>query len=305
MTLAPPDNLRGAAWMLASAVCFAGSGMAVKTVGPDLPVTVIAFFRALFGLGLIVPLFLRDGPVIFRTTRPGLHLLRLAGSTGSLLFGFYAITHLPLATAVSLSFTRPLFMIIIAVLFLGEIVRWRRSMATLVGFGGVLLMLGPTGVGFDWPALSALAAAASVSVALAVIRKHAATEGLMVFMAWFVVGSVVLMAPMAAFFWKTPVGIQWAYLAFIGLASTVGQYCLIKSLSIAEATVVAPVDYSQIIIAATAGYFLFHETPTIWTAMGAVVIVAATLYILLREARLKQDDVKQDEGPSAPTPPGT
>jgi len=288
MAHAPLDNMRGALWMLASSVCFATSGLAIKTVGAELPVAVVAFFRVVFGLIFLVPLFVKHGPRIFYTKQPGWHLLRLAGSSGSILFGFYAITHLPYATAVSLSFTRPFFIILIAVIFLGEVVRWRRGLATVMGFVGVVIMLGPTEVGFTLPALSALAAAASVSVALAVIRKHAATEGL-AFMSWFFAGSVVILAPFAWWFWETPHGIQWAYLAYIGFIASAGQYCLIRSLMIAEATVVSPIDYIQIIFAAIAGYYLFGEEPTIWTGVGTVVIVAATLYILFREARLKAE----------------
>ncbi|MGE4062390.1 MAG: DMT family transporter [Rhodospirillaceae bacterium] len=286
MAHALSDNMRGALWMLASSVFFATSGLAIKIVGAELPVPVVAFFRVVFGLIFIVPFLLKYGPKIFYTKQPGWHLLRLAGSSGSILFGFYAITHLPYATAVSLSFTRPLFIILIGLIFLGEVVRWRRGLATVAGFLGVVIMLGPTDIGFTLPALSALAGAASVSVALAVIRKHAATEG-HAFMSWFFVGSVVLLGPIAAYYWETPQGIQWAYLAYIGIIASAGQYCLIRSLMIAEATVVSPVDYIQIIIAAAAGYVLFSEKPTIWTGIGAVVIVAATLYILFREASLK------------------
>ena len=287
MAHAPLDNMRGALWMLASSLCFATSGLAIKAVGASLPVPVIAFFRVVFGLIFLAPLFARNGLRMFYTKQPGWHLVRLAGSSASILFGFYAITHLPYATAVSLSFTRPLFIILIAVIFLGEVVRWRRGLATIAGFVGVVIMLGPTDIGFTPPALAALAAAASVSVALAVIRKHAATEGLAL-MSWFFAGSVVILAPIAWFYWETPQGIQWAYLAYIGFIASAGQYCLIRSLMVAEATVVSPIDYIQIIFAAVAGYYVFGEAPTIWTGVGTIVIVSATLYILFREAHLKE-----------------
>lgn len=286
MATAPTDNLRGALWMLASSIFFATSGLAVKTVGADLPVPVVAFFRVVFGLIFIAPVLMKHGPRAFYTKQPGWHLLRLAGSSGSILFGFYAITHLPYATAVSLSFTRPFFIILVAVIFLGEVVRWRRGLATALGFAGVVIMLGPTDIGFTLPALSALAGAASVSIALAVIRKHAATEGL-AFMSWFFAGSAVILAPIAWLYWETPQGIQWAYLAYIGIVASAGQYCLIRSLMIADVTVVSPIDYCQIIFAAIAGFYLFGEKPTIWTGVGTAVIVGATLYILFREARLK------------------
>lgn len=285
-SLPPADNTRGALWMVASAVCFATSGLAVKKVGGELPVPVIGFFRVVFGILFLIPFVMRYGTKIFHTKQPGWHLVRLAGSTASILFGFYAVTHLPYATAVSLSFTRPFFLILFAMVFLGEVVRWRRGLATVIGFVGVVIMLGPTDVGFTWPAFCALAGAASVAFALSVIRKHAATEGL-AFTSWFFAGSIVLLAPIAAVYWQTPQGDQWAYLVFIGIVASTGQYCLMRALTVGEATVVAPIDYCQIVIAAVAAYLIFGETPTIWTGIGAGVIVCATLYILFREARLK------------------
>lgn len=284
----PVNNMQGALWMVASSVCFAAVGVAVKSLEDALPSPLIAFFRGAFGLVFILPFIARQGFGIFHTRRPGLHLLRLVGATGSIVFGYYALTHLPLATATLLSFTRPLFMILLAVIFLREVVRWRRGLATVVGFCGVSLVLGPTGIGFSLPALAGLAAAVSISIALSVVRHQSGEDGPLTFMAWFATGSVVLTAPLAVIFWETPQGIQWYLLIFIGLASSVGQFFLIKALSIGEATVMNPIDYSQIVIAALFGYFLFSEMPTVWTVAGAVVIAVSTLYILFRDAEVKQ-----------------
>src|SRR5688572_21381655 len=98
----PVDNLRGAPWMLAAAVCMAATAVAVKHVGSDLSAPVIAFFRSVVGVFVILPFFARYGVRLFATKRPGLHTVRVFGSVGSLVLGFYAVTHLPLATATSL-----------------------------------------------------------------------------------------------------------------------------------------------------------------------------------------------------------
>lgn len=120
------------------------------------------------------------------------------------------------------------------------------------------------------------------------IRHRSAEDGALTILAWFTAGLLVLSAPLAIMFWKTPHGVQWLYLVFIGLTLTAVQFRIIKAFRHAEATVVNPVDYVRLIFSAVLGYFLFEEIPTIWTIVGAAMIVAATLYILFREARLSK-----------------
>ena len=274
--------------MLAASVGYAAVNAMVKELGGDLPPVVMTFARAAFGVIALLPVLMVRGLGIFRTSRPGLHMLRVCGSFGNLTLGFYALSHLPLATATALSFTQPLFMILLAAFVLGEIVRWRRGLATLAGFCGVVVMLGPSGLAVNLAALAGLGAAASQAVAYGVIRHRSAEDGALTILAWFTGGLLVLSAPLAAVFWKTPHGTQWFYLAFIGLTLTAVQFCIVKAFRLAEATVVNPVDYVRLIFSAVLGYFLFEEIPTVWTIVGAAIIVAATLYILFREARLSR-----------------
>jgi drug/metabolite transporter (DMT)-like permease len=272
--------------MVVSTLCFAISILAIKQLGTQLPPSVIVFFRCLTGFVVILPFIFKHGLGLFRTKRPMAHIVRLVCSIISMIAGYYAYAHMQLATAVSLTFTRPLFMIVLAILFLGERVRWRRGLATVVGFIGVVIVLGPSDLALHPAALAALLSAASVSGAMVVIRQQAAVEGSLTLIAWFMVGTAVLTAVPAAIDWQTPHGIQWAYLVFIGLMSSIGQFCLIQAFTYGEATVMNPIDYGQLVLAAAFGYLVFSEVPTIWTVLGAVVIVSSTLYILLREARV-------------------
>ena len=274
--------------MLAASVGYAAVNAMVKDLGGDLPPVVITFSRAAFGVVALLPVLLVRGLGVFRTSRPGLHMLRVCGSFGNLTLGFYALSHLPVATATALSFTQPLFMILLAAFVLGEMVRWRRGLATLAGFFGVIVMLGPSGLALNLAALAGLGAAASQAVAYGVIRHRSAEDGALTILAWFTAGLLVLSTPLAILFWKTPHGTQWVYLAVIGLVLTAVQFCIIKAFRLAEATVVNPVDYVRLIFSAVLGYFLFEEIPTVWTVVGAAMIVAATLYILFREARLSK-----------------
>jgi len=202
--------------------------------------------------------------------------------------GFYATAHLELATAVALGYTRPLFMILLAVMFLGEVVRWRRGLATLVGFLGVLIMLRPTEVPVELPAVAALVAALAVAGAMAVVKQQAAVDGPATIMVWFGTGTAVLTAIPAAFVWEPPQSTQWPLLIGIGVLASIGQYMMIKAFTYGEATVMNPIDYLQILLAAGLGYWLFDEVPSVWTGVGAAVIIASTLYIIFREAALNK-----------------
>lgn len=287
-TFLPVENTRGAIWMVGSALVFSGVTVMIKELGQSIPAAEMVFFRCLFGLVIIVPFVARSGLSVFKTARPGLHMIRVVCALIGMNCGFYAVTHLELATAVSLGYTRPLFMILLAVIFLGEVVRWRRGLATLVGFFGVLIMLRPTEVPVELPALAALASALAVAGAMSVVRQQAAVDGPATIMAWFATGTAVLTAIPAAFVWETPQNDQWVLLIAIGVMASVGQYMMIKAFTHGEATVMNPIDYLQILLAAIFGFWLFDEVPTVWTGVGAAVIIISTLYILLREARLKK-----------------
>ncbi len=285
--LPPFDNIRGAIWMLGSSAIFSLVWIATKKLSHDIPATQVAFTRSFTGLMVLLPFFVKRGLGIFRTQRPGLHLIRVVCSTINSISVYYGVAHLPLAVATSLSFTRPLFMVVLAVVALGERVRWRRALATVIGFAGVLTILGPTDLIFDHAALVALGGAAAVAVALAIIRQQSIVDGSVTMLAWYMAGTTILSAPFAFLGWHGPTATEWGYLVFIGLGSTLGQFMLIRAFMFAEATVVNPVDYTQIVMGALLGYWLFNEVPSIWTGIGAVIIIAATLYILLREAKLK------------------
>jgi drug/metabolite transporter (DMT)-like permease len=285
----PIDNLRGARWMVLSSFCFALSYATSKYLSASLPTLEIAFFRCLFGLTVIVPFFVRQGFGVYRTRHPGAHLIRIGCASASLILSYDGLGHLPLATAISLMFTRPLFMIVIALVFLGEVVRWRRGLATAIGFCGVLVVLGPHGMDSLVAASASLAGAAFTAGALAVVRRQAAVDSPATIMVWFATGSALATAIPAMLVWQIPGSLAtWALLAFMGIIGTVGQFLMIQAFIHGEATVMNPIDYSQILFSVLIGYVVFNEMPGASLWLGAGIIVASTLYILLRESRLKK-----------------
>ncbi|MDA1097769.1 MAG: DMT family transporter [Proteobacteria bacterium] len=280
-----PDNTRGALWIILGCIMFSCMTAVVKFLGGSFDSFQLAFFRALFGLFAVLPFFVRYGLGVVRTRRLGLQLTRAIGGSFAMLCGFYAITHLPLADAVSISYARALFLIPLAVLFLGEVVRLRRWTATAIGFVGVVIMLRPGGD--IAPATFAAVLGAFLAASLTImIKKLSTTERPESMLFYFgVVSSLVALGP-ALMVWRAPSLSELAFLMAIGALGAAGQYFMIRGYRIGEATALLPFDYTRLLFAGAIGYLVFAEVPDAWTITGALIVVAATLYIGVREARL-------------------
>ncbi|MEQ9111982.1 MAG: DMT family transporter [Rhodospirillaceae bacterium] len=283
----PIDNLRGAIWMLGSVVLFSATAVLIKLAGQTLHTFEIVFFRCVFGMLVVIPLLMKSGMGALRIRKPGLHLIRVTCAVIGMSSGFYAVANLELATAISLNFTRPLFMIILAAVFLREFVRWRRGLATAVGFIGVLIMVEPGSMVIEPAILAGLLAALAVGGALVTVKLIVPYDAPVTIMLSFSIGTVVISAIPAALVWQPPSQSDLMLLMGLGICASMGQYCLIRAFAIGEATLMSPIDYLQIILGTGAGLLIFNERPGIATFIGAAVIVASTLYIVMRGARVQ------------------
>ncbi len=285
---------------------FSVMGALIKALGSDMTVIQIAFFRSLFGLVVMLPFMARAGRAAFATAHSRVHMARSLIGVTAMICGMYALTHLTLADAVSLSFTRPLFVIVLAVLILGEAVRWRRWTATAVGFLGVILMMRPTVAGIDPAALAALAGSLLSAVVAVLIKRMTATESTLTILSWFAAVSTVATLIPSLFVWQTPGWPDLVLLFLVGGLGVVGQNVVIFAYRAGEATAVTPFDYARLLYSGIIGFLFFAETPDAWTLAGAGVIVAATFYIARREAALahrKQAQPRTSEPPRSLSPP--
>jgi len=201
---------------------------------------------------------------------------------------FYGLTHMPIADVTAIGFGLPLFLIVSAVLFLGEKVRWRRWTATAVGFAGVIIMLRPGQGTIETAALVVIGATMLVSFAATMVKLLTRTESTLSSLTWFGVVSTIAMAIPAALVWETPASGDWVLLILTGLLGACGQACVVRAYTAGEATAVAPFDYFKMIYAVIIGIVLFNEWPDIWTLTGAVIIIGSTLYIARRAAGLAE-----------------
>ncbi|MEO6967979.1 MAG: DMT family transporter [Rhodanobacteraceae bacterium] len=284
---------RAAALMVGSAICFASMAILVRLASRQLHPFEIAFFRNVFGLLFTLPLLARAGPALLRTRRLPLYLLRCVLGTISMLAAFWAIVHMPMAQAIALSYSTPLFVTIGAIFILGEIVRARRWSAVIIGFIGVLLIVRPGLHGYSPVALVALLAAltsACVSICLKFLSRTEAPDTIVI---WTTLLWVPLSLPTALLYWQWPQPEIWIFVAAAGLFGTAGHMCWMRALKLGDVSLLAPISFVQMPIVAMLAYFLFDERIDRWTALGAAIIFAANAYITHREARLGRTKMAQ------------
>lgn len=283
---ASSNLVRAALLMVASAVLFGFMTVTIRLASKQLHAFEIAFFRSLFGFVFATPLLLRHGSSLLRTDKWGFYVLRCCIGIVSMLAGFWAVVHLPLAQAISLSYSTPLFVTIGAVLFLGEVVRLRRWSAVIIGFIGVLVIVRPGAADFSTASLIALLAAAmsgtvAISIKFLSRTEHPDAIVLITTGLW-----VVLALPAAIPVWQWPNAESWLWVVLAGGFGTVAHLLWTRALKLGEVSALTPLSFLQLPVVIVFGYFLFGEKLDIWTALGAAIIVGSNVYIAHREARL-------------------
>lgn len=281
-------NIHGVLWMLASALAFTLMTSLVKYLGEGYSPALQTFYRQVAACVVLLPIIARDPVKAFRATRPGILLYRALVGTFAVMLAFYAYQELPLAEANALSFTRTLWIVPLAVLVLRESIGPWRLGAMLVGFAGVLLILQPTAMGHGGlPAFAALASAFLMATTITGMKIMTRDNSVLVLTVWSALLGLVLAAPVAAFEWRWPTLPDLALLSIMGIAGLAAQSCYIKGMAIGDTTAMAPIDYSRLIFALLVGFVLFQDIPNPLAMAGAAVVIASTLFITFREARLK------------------
>lgn len=292
---------RAALLMLGSTSAFALMAIAIRHASATVPTTEVAFFRNFFGLLALLPILLRGGARLPRTRNLGRYLVRTVVGLGSMLCAFWAIGHMPLSQAISLSYATPLFATIAAVLWLGEIVRIRRWMAISAGFIGVLVILRP-GVSFSAamlvPVFGALLAAL-VAIQMKQLSKLDPPDTIVfyTYLLW-----VPLSLVPALFQWVWPGPTVWLWLVATGVLGTLGQWLWTRALRLGEVSALQPISFVQLPIVVLFGWWLFGEVIDLWTAIGAAIVFGANGYIAHRESVLSRRAATQR--PAAAAKPG-
>ncbi|TPE52156.1 DMT family transporter [Amaricoccus solimangrovi] len=288
--------LRGIACKIASVTCFTLMATFIKSTAAEVPSGQAVFFRSFFAIPVILIWLVARGDLRhgLATVSPMGHAWRGIAGTTSMMLVFAALGLLPLPEATALGYAAPLLVVVFAAMFLGEQVRAFRLGAVALGLAGVLIVLWPRltlGAGGATPtqtlgAVLALGAAVFAALAQVFIRKLVHSEQTAAIVFYFSVTGAIVGLLTLPFGWVLPDPRAAALLVGAGLVGGVGQILLTESYRHAEASVVAPFEYTSMLLAIALGYFVFAEVPTSTTLAGAALIVIAGLFIIWRERRL-------------------
>lgn len=266
--------------------------LCVKLLGKDIPSGQTIFVRGLLSAAILPLIAWRTaGLHLLKTQNWRSHALRSLSGTLSMFCFFTAVTMIPLADLTAINFTAPMFLTVLAMVFLGERIHRLRWTALGFGFLGVCMMISPhlsLATGTSLGALLALGAALFSAIAMTFLRKMSGREHAITITFYFSLTFTFCSALTAIQGWPAPTPAQWSLIVLSGLFGVFGQILMTYSYSYAEASTVAPLDYSGMIFAVILGYAFFGEVPTLSVWIGAPLVVGAGLLILWREYSLKK-----------------
>ncbi len=275
--------------MTLAALGFSIMNILIRYAAAELHPIQIAFFRIFFALLFVLPLFLRHGTSGLKTKKLGLHIWRSVIGLSAMFCWFTSITILPLAEAVALNFTVPLFATAGAFFILREVVGLRRWSATLAGFFGVLVILRPGFVEITPAMAMPVIAAVFMAGSVLLVKTLSRTEDTVAMVLYM----NLIMTPMslipALFVWEWPSWPVLGALLLIGFVATIAHLAMTKSYTLADASAVIPFDYARLPFVAFLAFFAFGELPDLWTWVGAGIIAASAIYIARREAKLARE----------------
>ena len=271
--------LWGAAWMILAGFCWTIMTILVRQLSADYSSFEILFFRNLVSVCILLPLAMRSGLSSLKTQRLPLHSLRALLSYIGVLLLFYGIANIPLPDVTALSFTQPLFVVVLAALILKEAVNGARWIAVIVGFVGLLVIVRPGVVSVELATVLVLLSAFSYAVSNICVKRLMTTDTANQSVFYFNLLMLPIALVPALFVWVTPALADLPLFVAIGVNGTIAVYAYARSFTLADASAVMPFDFLRMPMAATAAFFLFSETGDIWTWVGSVIIFASSYFL--------------------------
>jgi len=278
--------IAGMLWMLAATVFFSLSFTLVKGL-QDAGLTVFQaiLFRQLLGTTIVLPVMLGSDVATLKKAIPFQHAKRATLGFLGMCTGYYSLVLINVGDSVALQFTLPIFTMIAAVLILGEKILSHRLIATLIGFAGVLIIVRPGFAELNLGIMMALSSAAFHAVSDTYARYLSRYDKVPTIMGFNFLFTIPLAAIPAVIYWE-PVSLDiWPLLLAFGMAGISAQYCLTRSFSLAEASLVSPILFFRLPIVAVISWYAFDQLTEIWTWVGAGVIAIATTWMARVEVR--------------------
>ena len=283
-------NIQGILLALAGCALYSYHDALIKALGADLPAVQIAFFTYLLGIPLVTGLLIADPkPGSLRPANPLWMAVRVVSVLIATLGAFYAFLLLPLAQTYTILFAAPILITLLAVPILGESLRWRRATAAVVGLIGVIIVLQPRAQGIGAGHIAALLSAVGNAMVHITSRRIGGQERLPLMILYPMLGIVLILGLALPFNFRPLTAPAFGGLTLLAVLGFSAMLCLVEGFKRAEAALVAPMQYSQLIWGVLLGAVFFGEYPKGPTLLGAILIIGSGVYIVMREARQSPD----------------
>lgn len=277
--------MHASAWMAGALFSFMAMAIAGRELAGELSVFEVLFFRSLIGLAVVSVLLSRAGWHQAVTRRFGRHFVRNTVHFAAQYGWFYALGFLPLATVVAIEFTTPIWTLFLAVLLLGEKLSPSRLVAVMFGIAGVLVILRPGLIPIGVPALAVLGSAIGYALTYTITKELLSTDRPLTVLFYMTLVQLPLGLLPALGDWVTPSAAHWPWLVAVGLTALTAHYCMSRALALADAMVVAPLDFLRLPLIALVGFLFYGEALDVFVLGGAALMFAGSLVNLRAERR--------------------
>ena len=281
----PNDALGAMAWMGMTIAAFLTQMIAVRALADDLNVFQILLIRNVVSLLILTPTALARGPAVLITHRFRTHVVRNAANFVGQASWIYAVTLLPLAVVTALEFTTPIWVALLAAIFLGERLNGNRLIAIGFGFLGVLVILRPGLEAVDPAAMVIIGSAIFFAASNVWVKALTRTESAFTIVLYMQLIQLPLSGTAAMFDWTNPTWAHAPWLLVIGIAGLSAHYGMTRAFALADATVVGPIDFLRLPITAVVAYILYEEGLNPFVLGGALLIFAGNFYSVWQEHR--------------------
>jgi drug/metabolite transporter (DMT)-like permease len=265
----------------------------LKIAQEDVNVYVAGFFRFFLGLVIILPYIVRNKDAVLKTTHLKQHFLRAILGLPAMLIYFSALVLLPIEKLTAISFVVPLIVTILAVFFLGEKIYIYRTLALILGFSGMLVIIRPGFVDISIGVYMVLFSALLWSINIIITKKISKDDSAITILAYQSIFMSLLSFFIVIFFWEMPSLKTFIYLILAAMCGTVLHLTLNHAFKLVDVSMTQPYSFLNLVFASIIGYFVFDEMPDLYTWIGALIIFTGVLIISYREMKLDKDIIRK------------
>ncbi len=285
-------NFKAIILALIASFCAVLMSVFLKLAQEESNVFTVGFLRFFFGLLLITPIIIQSNFKIYNTINFKLHILRCIINVPMMIFGFAALTYIPLEQIKAIGFLSPILVVILSVIFLGERIYLIRTFSLILGFIGTLIILRPGFIEINIGVYMVLASALLWSCVIIITKFMSKNDSAMTILTFQYTFVTLFTLPLAIIYWNNPSFISLIYTLLAAIVGTVLHLCINNAYKLSDLSIIQPVWFTQLVFASFLGFIIFGSLPDFFTWIGAILVFISVLIITYRENYLKKDIAK-------------